>query len=241
MIFGALAVFLAWNIPAAAETWRGIEVAPEHRCSPYNRRDYRYSGSTEKEIVERIGAVYGPYSGTCFNSTDETDIEHIIAVSEAHDSGLCARSREVRRQFASDIRNLTLAAPELNRNSKRGKDAADWIPEHNACWFAARIVEVRRLYGLTIDRREMEALEQVLRDCPDTEMQPLICHRKFPRRVKVRDASTKDSEVLRRYDDNGNGRITCKEARRHGIAPVQSDHPAYVFMHDGDGDGVVCE
>ena len=40
---------------------------------------------------------------------------------------------------------------------------------------------------------------------------------------------------------NGNGRITCAEARRHGIAPVHSDHPAYAFMRDGDGDGVVCE
>ena len=36
-----------------------------------------------------------------------------------------------------------------------------------------------------------------------------------------------------------NGRITCKEARRHGIAPVPRGHPAYPFMRDGDGDGVV--
>ena len=44
-----------------------------------------------------------------------------------------------------------------------------------------------------------------------------------------------------RYDDNGNGRITCAEARCHGIAPVPRGHPAYRHMHDGDGDGVVCE
>ena len=43
------------------------------------------------------------------------------------------------------------------------------------------------------------------------------------------------------YDDNGNGRITCAEARAHGIAPVRSDHPAYPYMNDADGDGVVCE
>ena len=48
-------------------------------------------------------------------------------------------------------------------------------------------------------------------------------------------------EVLRLWDDNGNGRITCAEARRHGIAPVHRDHPAYRFMRDADGDGVVCE
>ena len=43
------------------------------------------------------------------------------------------------------------------------------------------------------------------------------------------------------WDDDGNGRVTCAEARRHGIAPVLRSHPAYVYMRDGDGDGVVCE
>lgn len=47
--------------------------------------------------------------------------------------------------------------------------------------------------------------------------------------------------ALERYDDNGNGRITCAEARRHGIAPVRRGHPAYAYMRDGDGDGTVCE
>ena len=45
----------------------------------------------------------------------------------------------------------------------------------------------------------------------------------------------------RRWDDNGNGRISCVEARRHRIAPVPRGHPAYDYMRDGDGDGVACE
>ena len=47
--------------------------------------------------------------------------------------------------------------------------------------------------------------------------------------------------ALALYDDNNNGRITCAEARRHGIAPVPSSHPAYQYMDDRDNDGVVCE
>ena len=43
------------------------------------------------------------------------------------------------------------------------------------------------------------------------------------------------------WDDNGNGRVSCAEARRHGIAPVPRSHAAYAYMRDGDGDGVVCE
>ena len=50
-----------------------------------------------------------------------------------------------------------------------------------------------------------------------------------------------EAEALRRWDTNGNRRITCSEARTHGIGPVRRGHPAWRFMRDGDGDGVVCE
>ena len=43
------------------------------------------------------------------------------------------------------------------------------------------------------------------------------------------------------WDDNGNGRISCAEARRHGIAPVRRGHPAYAHMRDPNNDGVICE
>ena len=47
--------------------------------------------------------------------------------------------------------------------------------------------------------------------------------------------------ALEAYDDNDNGRISCAEARRHGIAPVRRSDPAYEFMQDRDQDGIVCE
>ena len=122
----------------SAETWRGLAVAPEHRCAPYDkRRDYPYPQSVERDIVRELGAVYGPYTGTCFASTTETDIEHIVAASEAHDSGLCARDAATKARFARDLRNLTLASPRVNRHEKRGKDAAEWVPDQNRCWLLA--------------------------------------------------------------------------------------------------------
>ena len=221
------------------ETWHGLVVAPEHRCAPYDRDDYPYSQSVEAEIVATMGGrVYGPYTGRHYSTTRQTDIEHIVAVSEAHDSGLCAVDRTVRRRFASDLLNLTLAAPEVNRCGGGGKcafDFAEWLPPMNRCWYAARIVAVKRAYALTVDRREAAALERVLSGCESTEMIVTASLAIEP----ARPASS--SDVLALYDDNRNGRITCAEARRHGIAPVPREHPAYPFMRDGDGDGVVCE
>ena len=218
-----LATVLIVDAACAAETWRGLTVAPEHRCSPVR------------------GAIYGPYTGTCFGSTNETDIEHIVATSEAHDSGLCARDRMTRARFATDLRNLTLAGPQVNRRQKRAKDAAEWLPDRNRCWFAARVVEVRRAYDLTIDRREAAALERILAQCESTGMEPLVCVRSTTPKPSAAPSHNDGGDALARYDDNRNGRITCAEARRHRIVPVHRSHPAYQYMRDGDGDGVVCE
>ena len=151
-----LAAVLA--VPAPGETYRGVQVAPEHRCAPYDRDDYPYSQSVEQRIVASLGAVYGPYTGSCFASTRATDMEHMVATSEAHDSGLCAAGAATKAAFAGDLLNLTLAAPRVNRHLKGARDVAEWTPTLNACWFAARTLDVRRKYGLTIDRREAEAV-----------------------------------------------------------------------------------
>ena len=227
---------------ASAETWRGLTVAPENRCSPYDKAaDYPYPQSVEQDIVRDLGAVYGPYTGTCFVSTRDSDIEHIVATSEAHDSGLCAADRAIRTRFARDLRNLTLASPQVNRRQKSGKDAGEWLPDRNRCWFAGRVLEVRRAYRLTVDRREAAALERIFSQCYGTEMELIACTAHSTGAREAGTSAPADAGVLARYDDNGNGTITCKEARRHGIAPVHRSHPAYQYMRDGDGDGVVCE
>ena len=59
-----------------------------------------------------MGAIYGPYTKTYFQSMRQTDIEHIVAVSEAHDSGLCAANQNVRKAFANDLRNLYTRQPK---------------------------------------------------------------------------------------------------------------------------------
>ena len=238
----------AFQVPAsAAETWRGLTVAPEHRCSPYDRRDYPYPQSVEPRIVAALGGrVYGPYTGRTFASRRQTDIEHVVALSEAHDSGLCAADASTRRRFASDLLNLTLAAPKVNRCGRSGKcarDAAEWLPPRNRCWFAQRVVEVRREYRLAIDRREADTLERVLSGCKSTEM---VFHGDGGAAVSADPPgsggmSSGAADALASWDDNRNGRISCKEARRHRIAPVRRGHPAYPLMRDGDGDGVVCE
>ena len=245
-VLAVLAAAIATPAPARAqeEIWNGLVVAPEARCSRYDSDDYRYSQSVEYRIIRSLGGVYGPYTGRWFGSKRETDIEHIVARSEAHDSGLCRTDQRTRRRFSEDLRNLTLAAPSVNRNQKRDHDAAGWLPPMNRCWFAARVINVKRAYGLTVNRRERDALAGALAACEDTDIdmtQRGTVAAATPPASRGTAGASGGTDALALYDDNGNGRITCAEARRHGIAPVPRNHPAYQYMRDGDGDGVVCE
>ena len=128
----------------------------------------------------------------------------------------------------------------MNRHQKSGKDAGEWMPRMNQCWFAGRVVAVKRKYGLTVDAREARALEGVLSGCHSTEMVMAKGQAQVAEPTAGAGAP-RTGDALSQWDTNGNGRITCKEAREHGIAPVHREHPAYGFMQDGDGDGVVCE
>ena len=229
--------------PAPTSTndlWRGLVIAPENRCTSYDSGDYSYPQSVEPQIAGQLGGNYGPYTGTWFSSLGKTDIEHIIARSEAHDSGLCAADAQTRTAFARDLLNLTLASPSVNRRQKAAKDVAEWLPDLNACWYVDRTLQVRRKYELTIDQAEADAADKVLAGCTSTA---LIVRPRGATQTPTPTPTPAPSNVdaLAMWDDNGNGRITCAEARAHGIAPVRRGHPAYPYMTDRDGDGVVCE
>ena len=154
--------------------------------------------------------MYGPYTGRWFASPRDTDIEHIVARSEAHDSGLCAADAASQRRFASDLLNLTLASPAVNRTHKNDKDAAEWLPDLNQCWFADRVVAVRRKFGLTIDPHEAAALDRVLVGCRSTAM--LVVPR--PAGGAPRRAPAPDGDAVAVEDERADGVAACPPSRQ---------------------------
>ena len=106
----------------------------------------RHDPTLDVDWVRENGRI-APYTCETFTSVRDVDIEHIVAWAEARRSGLsCADARA----FVNDPLNITVAYPRLNRQ-KSDKDIADWQPQRNACWFAARVKAVKAKYGLTMD------------------------------------------------------------------------------------------
>ena len=157
--------------PADAETWRGLQVCEEQPRDGYDRDAFgsAYS-SLEDDIIDMLpptmkaaGQVYTPYSCLAFeiraDGTAATDIEHVVALAEAHDSRI---ADDRRRDIASDLDNLTIADPTVNRSQKSDRDAAEWMPARHGAWFAAQVVAVKLEYGLSVDPAERDALETLL-------------------------------------------------------------------------------
>ena len=156
---------------ADAPTWRGLQVCGEQPRDGYDRDAFgsAYS-SLEDEIIAALpatmkanGQVYTPYSCIAFDitpaGTAATDIEHVVALAEAHDSRI---ADDRRREIASDLLNLTIADPTVNRSQKSDRDAAEWMPTRHGAWFAERVIQIKRKYGLSVDPAERDALDRLL-------------------------------------------------------------------------------
>ncbi len=212
----------------------GVRIEPESRCSHYDSDDYPYPQSVEPQIVNQQGGrIYGPYTGTYFASIRDTDIEHIVARSEAHDSGLCAAGSNTKRAFARDLLNLTLASPSLNRHQKVDKDLSQWLPAMNQCWYVNRVVQVKRKYNLSMDQAEAAVAQRMLDSCPSTAMQftdPGSAPQPPPPTATPPPASSGQSCPR-----------NCTEAHNMGMSNMGRDHACYQPKFDRDRDGIACE
>lgn len=142
----------------------GLRVEPEDTCAEYNISEYPYGTTLDQIKSKTLGGIFGAYENECFDLFTQVDIDHIVARKEAHDSGLCAADAQVKINFSNDLENIALASPSVNR-SKSARDPADWLPDHNACWYVWQYLHIKRKYEMTIDEAEKNAIDKVLQDC----------------------------------------------------------------------------
>ena len=148
-------------------------VSPELDRGEYQRPTTNRYQRHEQLVYDQLGMDKTPYTCSAIdNNLRNTDVEHIVALAEAHDSGL---SPDQMLEFSGDILNLTVAMPRENRIVKSDKDAADYLPSRNQCWFASRVVRVKVRWGLSVDWKEYVSLAAVLANCPILQLDKPIC------------------------------------------------------------------
>ena len=111
------------------------------------------------------------HAGKTITDATKLDVDHMLPLKEAQQSGAANWSRECKRAYANDLDDPdTLIAVDrgLNRQ-KRAKDPAEWLPPNPAYQteYARAWVAVKLKWGLTADRQELVALQELLGDQAD--------------------------------------------------------------------------
>jgi hypothetical protein len=159
---------------------QSLSVQPEHPRAGYDRdlfklwSDDDHNGcNTPCEIrsAQRRadGTWLSEWDGYVTSDPSELQVDHVVALAEAWDSGADQWTAAQRDEFADYIPNL-LAVTAAANVRKSDKDAGEWFPsraEANCLW-ASTVVQVKAHWSLTVDQAEHDALANLLRTCPVT-------------------------------------------------------------------------
>ena len=122
-----------------------------------------------RNCVIESGILEDPYSGEKieFQRGEKTSalvqIDHVVALSNAWQTGIFQATTKVRTAFANDPLNLMAVKGSLNSQKGDG-DAATWLPPNKAfrCTYVARQINVKFKYGLWVTKAEKEAMARIL-------------------------------------------------------------------------------
>jgi hypothetical protein len=148
-----------WAVDDHGCDTRELVLAQESKA-PITRR-------ADCSVVE--GRWLSLYDGDTTRDPDDLDIDHMVPLAEAWESGASAWTAERREQYANDMRRhgALIAVTAAMNESKSDKDPAEWMPPDQGSWCRyvnAWIIE-KHDWHLTIDRAEQRALHNVLTTC----------------------------------------------------------------------------
>jgi hypothetical protein len=113
-------------------------------------------------VVE--GDWYSLYDGAKYTTAAELEIDHVVALKEAWDSGAWNWDRATLVAYGNDLsdgRSLRAVSMATNR-SKGDKDPSNWIPDSGVCEFLADWVAVKVRWGMTMDQSEFGRIKNLL-------------------------------------------------------------------------------
>lgn len=198
------------------------------------------------------------YDGEAVTDAAELEIDHVVALKEAWDSGAWKWQPLHRVAFANDLEDSrTLRAVSTAMNVAKGdRDPSNWLPPSPAalCPFLADWVAVKVRWGLSMDASEHGRITNLLAtSCAGLRTAPVT-----PAAVVLGRLDVPSETVPQRPfvplpppgDDESQSTSppvfdvyygSCADARAAGAAPLYAGEPGYRPRLDRDGDGVACE
>ena len=187
------------------------------------------------------GEWLDPYTGVLYADPSDLEIDHLVPLANAHDSGGWVWSESRKRVYANDLSFAGhLVAVHGPANRAKGKSGPeDWQPPASSYWcqYAIDWITVKNSWGLTATEAEFAALAEMLDTCE-------------PRRLlEALEPGARPAATATMVPVGDGAYHTCDEAEAASEERVQgSEGSGWGFpqsvvpsARDGDSDGVVCE
>lgn len=168
------------NLPVARETRAGYDRA---RFDHWIDADGDCRDTRDEVLAnESLVAVHGCdiqsgkwrswYDGAVTRDSTSFDVDHMVALAEAWDSGARRWTADTRRRFANDLgdgRSLVAVSASSNR-SKSDQDPAEWLPRFAKCRYIRHWVAVKIRWRLKVNANEKQALTSIASGCDNVEI-----------------------------------------------------------------------
>lgn len=222
--------------------------------------------STDKPQVDpyRCKVIAGhwrsAYDGVESDDPTDFDIDHVVALKEAWDSGAWAWPSERRKAYAndtSDPRTLRAVSASSNR-TKSDKDPSNWVPPDKSmlCTYLSDWISIKARWGLSMDPSEAGYIRKQLRArCATATIAPwppvtVLMSSSAPNSPAATSAASAATTprttsaaapATRAPSAETTTYANCAAVRAAGAAPLHRGDPGYSTRLDRDGDGVACE
>ncbi|MFE3678689.1 HNH endonuclease family protein [Streptomyces griseus] len=168
------------ELPLAAESREGYQRTSfkhwvdEDKDSCNTRMEVLIAESRVEPTIEgackvTAGEWYSYYDGVTLTAPGGLDIDHMVPLAEAWDSGASGWTAARREAYANDLgseRSLVAVTARSNR-SKSDQDPSTWLPPlaDARCTYATDWVSTKLRWGLSVDEAEADALAVLAEGC----------------------------------------------------------------------------
>jgi len=115
------------------------------------------------------GEWVDPYTGQTIYESSNLDIDHMVPLKNAHDSGGWQWNATKKKEFANDrsYPNHLIAVTSSANRQKGAKGPEDWKPSNTDYWctYAISWTDIKGKWNLTVTEAELFALQEMLNYC----------------------------------------------------------------------------
>ncbi|MFY9915960.1 MAG: HNH endonuclease family protein [Nocardioidaceae bacterium] len=116
------------------------------------------------------GRWFSYYDRVSWTDSGRIDIDHLVPLAEAWDSGASGWTSSQRESYANDLgdyRTLVGVTDTVNQ-AKGDQDPTTWMPTYDTCRYLREWVAVKIRWRLTIDSAEKTALKNQSAGCTNS-------------------------------------------------------------------------